>query len=108
MDFKEARAVGVEKSPWGETVAVYADAKRGFLVNGQPAKGEELGAKLQEKLGRQMVWTVYFESDDGCTFMDTAYAIDTIQGLGARVIWIAPKDRAEWKQKENDRAKNER
>jgi hypothetical protein len=29
--------------------------------------------------------------------MDTVYAIDTIQGLGAKVLWITPRMRAEWK-----------
>jgi len=32
-------------------------------------------------------------------FMDATRAIDTIQGLGAKVIWITPKTRESWKQK---------
>jgi biopolymer transport protein ExbD len=99
VDFKGERAVGVEKSPWTDPVTVYVDARIGFLVNGQVVKREELQAKLKEKLGRQMVWTVYFEADGDCLYMDAAYAIDTIQGLGAKLIWITPKTREEWKKK---------
>ncbi len=82
-----------------ETISVYVDARKGFLVNGHPVKREELEAKLKEELSRQMVWTVYLEADSDCLFMDLAQAIDTIQGLGAKVIWITPKMREEWKQK---------
>ncbi len=99
VDFREQRAVGVEKSPWTETISVYVDARKGFLVNGHPVKREELEVKLKEELSRQMVWTVYLEADSDCLFMDLAQAIDTIQGLGAKVIWITPKLREEWKQK---------
>ena len=99
VDFREQRAAGVEKSPWTETVSVYVDSRKGFLVNGQPVKREELEAKLKEELSRQMVWSVYFEADYDCLFMDATRAIDTIQGLGAKVIWITPKTRESWKQK---------
>lgn len=99
VDFRKQRAVVVEKSPWTETISVYVDARKGFLVNGQPVKREELEAKLKEELSGQMVWTVYFEADYDCLFMGATSAIDTIQGLGAKVIWITPKMREEWKQK---------
>lgn len=99
VDFREQKAVGVEKSPWTETVSVYVDARRGFLVNGQAVSGEELKARLKKELGRQMVWTVYLEADPGCPFMDVVRAMDTIQGLGAKLVWITPKTREEWKQK---------
>jgi hypothetical protein len=42
-----------------------------------------------------MVWTVYFEADFGTLNMDAIYAMDTIQGLGARLVWITPKVREE-------------
>jgi biopolymer transport protein ExbD len=58
---------------------------------------EKLRAKLEEELGRQMVWTVYFEADRDCAFMDATYAFDTIQGLGAKVVWITPGMREGWK-----------
>ena len=44
-----------------------------------------------------MVWSVYYEADRETLFGDTVYTIDTIQGLGARVIWITPRMREEWK-----------
>jgi biopolymer transport protein ExbD len=99
VDFREQKAMGVEKSPWMETLSLYMDARKGLLVNGRPVKREELEARLKEELGRQMVWTVYFEADSDCLFMDATSAIDTIQGLGAKVIWITPKTRGDWKQK---------
>ncbi len=42
-----------------------------------------------------MVWTVYFEGDYDTLNMNAIYAMDTIQGLGARLIWITPKIREE-------------
>jgi biopolymer transport protein ExbD len=100
VDFREEKVVGVEKSPWAETVSVYVDARKGFLLNGQPVQREELSAKLRGELGKQMVWTVYLEADNDCSYMDAVYAMDTIQGLGAKLIWITPRTRAEWKQKQ--------
>ncbi len=98
VDLKERTAVGVEKSPWTETVSVYVDARKGFLLNGHPVRREELEARLKEKLSRQMVWTVYLEADSDCLFGDIVNAMDTIQGLGAKLVWITPKKREEWKQ----------
>jgi biopolymer transport protein ExbD len=97
VDFKEEHTVIVEKNPWAETMAVYVDAKRGLLVNGKPVAREELRSKLQEELLRRGVWVVYFEADGDCLYMDAVYAMDTIQGLGAKTIWITPKTREEWK-----------
>jgi len=99
VNFRERPAVGVEKSPWTETVSVYVDGQRGFIVNGHPVSGEELRAELKKELSKQMVWTVYLEASPDCLFMDVAHAMDTIQGLGAKLIWITPKTREEWKQK---------
>jgi biopolymer transport protein ExbD len=99
VELRQRTAVEVAKSPWTETVRVYVDAQRGFLLNGGPVRGEELGAKLKKELSRQIVWTVYLEADSDCLFMDVAYAMDTIQGLGAKLVWITPKTREEWKQK---------
>ena len=99
VDFREQRAVGVRKSPWAETISVYVDARKGLLVNGHQVKPDELEAKLNEELSRQMVWTVYLEADSDCFFTDLAQVMDTIQGLGAKVVWITPKMREEWKQK---------
>jgi biopolymer transport protein ExbD len=99
VDFREQKAVGVEKSPWTRAISVYVDVRKGFLVNGHLVKREELEAKLKEELSKEMVWTVYFEADYDCLFTDATHAIDTIQGLGAKVIWITPKMREEWKQK---------
>jgi len=99
VDFRKPQAAGVEKSPWTETVSVYVDAQRKFIVNGQAVSGEELRTKLKKELSRQMVWTVYLEADSDCPFMDVLHAMDTIQGLGAKLVWITPKTREEWSHK---------
>jgi biopolymer transport protein ExbD len=99
VDFRGVKTVGVEKSPWTETLGVYVDAQRGFFVNQQPVAREELRGRLQEELLRRGIWVIYFEADSNCLFMDAVYAIDTIQGLGAKLVWITPKMREEWKQK---------
>jgi biopolymer transport protein ExbD len=84
-----------QKSPSQETLGVYVDGDRRFYVNGHPVPKEELRTKLSEELAKRIVGTVYFEADDNCEFADAAYSIDTIQGLGARVIWITPQVREE-------------
>jgi biopolymer transport protein ExbD len=99
VDFKGERTVIVEKNPWAETMAVYVDAKRAFLVNGKAVAREELRSKLQGELLRRGVWVVYFEADGNCPYMDAVYAMDTIQGLGAKMIWITPKTRDEWRER---------
>lgn len=78
-----------------KTLGVYVDAKSRFFLNGEPVARDNLERKLKEKLDTSLARFVYFEADKDSTFMDTAYAIDAIQGLGANVIWITPKMRAE-------------
>ena len=97
VDIREQSPVMTQKSPWAETLGVYADGHGEFTVNGQAVAREKLRAKLEEELGRRMVWTVYFEADRDCAFMDATYAFDTIQGLGAKVVWITPGMREAWK-----------
>lgn len=99
VNFKEERTVIAGSNPWAETMAVYIDAKQGFFVNGRPVTREELRSKVEEELLRRGVWVVYFEADDNCLYMDAVYAMDTIQGLGAKMIWITPKTRERWKQR---------
>jgi biopolymer transport protein ExbD len=81
--------------PNSETVGVYIGAGEHFYVNGRIVSREELRASLRKALGRTVFWTVYVEADDNSEFGDTVYAVDTIQGLGANVIWITPKVRQE-------------
>jgi biopolymer transport protein ExbD len=98
MDLKEARRVGDVQSPWTETLGVYVDGQRQFYINGQKVERDALATKLKKELGRRAGWTVYFEAAPDDPFMDTAYVIDTVQGLGAKVIWITPKMREELNQ----------
>jgi biopolymer transport protein ExbD len=83
------------RSPWAETLGVYVDARGQFYVNGEPVARKELRSKLKEELGKRMVWTVYFQADEASRFGDTAYTIDTVQGLGAKFEWITPEVRKE-------------
>ena len=99
MKFIEQDTVLVEKSPFTETMAVYVDVKRTFYVNGKVVAREELGEEVEKELARRGVWVVYFEADCGSLYMDAIYAIDTIQGLGASVIWITPGTRENWKKR---------
>lgn len=84
-----------QPSPWRETLGVYVDSQRRFLVNGQLIPRDQLRAKLQEELGKRAVWVVYLEADNDSLYMDAIYAMDSIQGLGAKLIWITPKMREE-------------
>jgi len=85
------------ESPGIETLGVYLDGKGNYYVNGERVEESKLREKLGEELGRRVVWTVYLEADPSSLFAGTVRAMDTIQGLGAKVIWITPKMREEWK-----------
>ena len=69
------------------------DGQRQFYISGQKVERDTLGTKLNKELGRRAGWTVYFEAAPDDPFMDTAYVIDTVQGLRAKVVWITPKMR---------------
>ena len=98
VNFRGERATAVQ-SPFPETMAVYVDARRKFYVNGKVVARQDLGREVEKELARRGVWTVYFEADNDSLYMDAIYAMDTIQGLGAKVIWITPKTRENWKKK---------
>jgi hypothetical protein len=51
---------------------------------------ELLRAKLQDELAKRVVWMVYVEAGANSVFEDRVYSTDTIQGVGAKVIWITP------------------
>jgi biopolymer transport protein ExbD len=78
-------------SPWPKAPAVYIDDGGNFSLNGIPILRHNLGARLQQELARRAVWTIYFEADNNSSYRDAVFAIDTIQGLGAHVIWLTPK-----------------
>ena len=89
-----------EKSPWQETLAVYVREPRRFFLNNEEVERSDLRAKLLDHLNRRAPWTVYFEADSDTLYGDAVYAVDTIQGCGARLIWITPKMRDEWQHRE--------
>ena len=99
VSWRNHDAVVWETSPWSDTIEVYVGTPARFFINGEEVKRSELGSKLTEKLGRRAEWTVYFEADPDTLFMDDAYALDTIQACGAKVIWVTPKMRKEWQHK---------
>jgi biopolymer transport protein ExbD len=92
VDVNQHESAGAMPSPWAETTSVYIGPLQ-FYVNGKPTERSELRGKLAEALSKQMVWSVYLEAHPDCTFGDAVYAMDTIQGLGAKVVWITPKIR---------------
>jgi hypothetical protein len=59
-------------------------------------RGRKKEQKLREELRRRIVWTMYVEGDGDSAFEDTVFAMDAIQGLGGKVVWITPMIREEW------------
>lgn len=102
VSWRNRDAVVWEKSPWPDTLEVYVGLPARFFVNGQEVERNDLHAKLIEQLSRRAEWTVYFEADPGTAYMDDLYAIDTIQACGAKLFWVTPKIREEWKQKSKE------
>ena len=92
VNFKWGNPPGRD-SPWPETLNIYVDSERQFFVNGKQLPREHLRTGLTEELGRRVIWVVYFEADRGCLFMDATYAMDVIEGSGAKLIWITPQVR---------------
>jgi len=99
IDFTERDSLTWTKSPWQETLSVYLGADGKYYVNNKPVKRAALREALLNELNHRMVWTVYFEADSDALNMDAIYAMDAIQGLGARLIWITPKTRLELQQR---------
>jgi biopolymer transport protein ExbD len=98
VDWRNREPVVWEKSPWPETLGVYVSPGH-FFINGEEVTRSELGSKLAERLGRRAEWTVYFEADADTSYMDAVYAMDVIQGCGAKLIWVTPKMREQWRRK---------
>jgi biopolymer transport protein ExbD len=89
-----------QKSSPQETLGVYLAVGEKYYLNGQLVSREGLGTKLKEELNRRADWTVYFEADHDTLYMNAIYAMDTIQGMGGKLVWITPKLREELQQKD--------
>lgn len=100
IDFKVRDWRNSTQSPPRETLSVYLAAGEKYYVNGQLVQREALREALQKQLYQRVVWIVYFEADYDTLNGDAIYAMDVIQGLGAKLIWITPKMREELKQRE--------
>jgi biopolymer transport protein ExbD len=100
IDFRTHDSVIWDKSPWQETLSVYLAVGEKYYINGQPVPREALRTRLQQELNHRMVWTVYCEADYDTLNMNAIYAMDAIQGLGAKLVWITPKVREELQQRD--------
>ncbi len=100
VSMKSGEVVSWKKYAGQETIGVYVAPGGRFFVNGEEVERGSLRPKLLEHLGRSVSWTVYFEGDADTLYMDDVYAIDTVQGCGAKLTWITPKMREEWKSQE--------
>ena len=96
VSWEKRSQISAVESPWSRTMSVYVRSPGQFFVNGEVVTRERLEGTLREELGHRAEWTVYVEADPDTRFMDTVYVIDTIQGLGGKVLWITPRTRAEW------------
>jgi biopolymer transport protein ExbD len=96
LDIDTKQVARASDSPWRETMSVYVTARGEFVVNGAPVAKRELKNRVAAELNRRTSWLVYVEADDSVEFSEVAYAMDTIEGLGAQVFWITPAVRKEW------------
>jgi biopolymer transport protein ExbD len=99
-------AVAWEKSAWPDTLGVYIRTPARFFLNGAEVDRNDLHSKLMEQLGRRAEWTVYFEADADTAYGDAVYAIDVIRGCGAKLIWVTPKMREQWRHTPESSPKN--
>lgn len=98
VDWQQVGHISAPQSRHPETLDVFIRYPGIFCLNGEVVKKTELESKMRDELGRRAEWTVYVEADYDTQFADTAFAIDTIQGLGGEVFWITPAMRKEWQQ----------
>jgi biopolymer transport protein ExbD len=91
ITFPAQRYSPTADSPWPQTLAIYVDGDGNFFLNTKPIPRQTLRTRLQQELAHRPVWTVYFEAHNNSSYSDAVYAIDTIQGLGAQVVWLTPK-----------------
>lgn len=106
VSWKKQDAAVAEKSPWPDAIEVYIHVPARFFVNSEEVDRNDLRSKLIEQLGRRAEWSVYFEADANTTYMDAVYAIDVIQGSGAKLIWVTPKMREQWQHSSESSPKN--
>ena len=106
VSWRKRDAVVWEKSPWPDSLEVYIRTPARSFVNGEEVDRNDLRSKLIEQLGRRAEWTVYFEADADTPYMDAVYAIDVIQGCGAKLIWVTPKMREQWQHTAESSPKN--
>lgn len=102
VDWKRRSHIAAMGSPWAKTMSVYVGPRCEFYVNGKEIGGKRLDVALKSELERRAEWTVYVDADPNSMFMCTASAIDTIQGVGGRVVWITPKMRREWEKEKRE------
>jgi len=93
VNLKYGDAPAWQRTAWTETLSVYVDGRDRFYLNGRPVPQQDLRMRLNDELEKRANWAVYFEADDNCTYANAVFAIDTIQGLGAKVIWLTPRVR---------------
>lgn len=106
ISWKERGPVAWEKNPWPGTLGVYIHTPARFFVNDEEVDRHNLQSKLIDQLARRAEWTVYFEADANTAYMDSVYAMDVIQGCGAKLVWITPKMREQWQPTPNLSPKN--
>jgi biopolymer transport protein ExbD len=97
IELQERSVAAWGESSQAETLGVYVDQQGHFFVNGGRVKREKLQEKLQQELGRRTAWVVYLEAERESAFEECVYAMDAIRGAGAKVIWITPGMRQQWK-----------
>lgn len=91
VSWEKRVAVVWEKNPWPDTLEVYIRTPARFFVNGEEVDRNDLRSTLIKQLGRRVEWTVYFDADADILYKDAVYAIDVIQGCGAKLIWVTPE-----------------
>jgi biopolymer transport protein ExbD len=74
---------------------VRIDSNRRVYLNYKETAREDLPKKLEQELRSLPTPVVYFDADSDILFMDAAWALDIIQGLGAKAILITPGSKAE-------------
>jgi hypothetical protein len=98
-----SKGIPVMTSPWGlrpvlydgsgSSLVVRIDKQRRWFLDGKRVTPEEFPLTLKDALVRRPDWVVYVDGDGDLQLADVMPAIDSIQGLHAKIVLVTPRER---------------
>ena len=78
--------------PGAAPIVVRMDAAGAVSVSGEPVSGQELGARVADRLAHDRQKIVFFDVDDGASYGASVKLMDICKGAGAKTLALVTKD----------------